>query len=98
MGSPERWSAVKFDDEQDLRKALSLLEELSSKGPIEYDVIAGSAAVVFPRWVYEQTRPLLDRLQLHYKVARVTPLSELSPKKQAELRGLIWRSPGKRRS
>lgn len=80
--------ALRFADEKALQAALALLEDLSESGPVEYDIVAGSEAIVLPTWVYRRLAPLLEKEQVGHRESKLRSMSELSPKEQAQRRGL----------
>lgn len=84
-------AALWFPDDANLQKALEALEELASVQHVEYDVVAGSSAIVLPRWAQARLTPLLEKKDVKFKDIPVRSLSSLPPEEQARLRGLMWR-------
>jgi hypothetical protein len=83
--------AFQFEDEEHYDRALELLDHLAVEdGPLEYDLAPDNTAVL-PLWSYRKALPVLAASGLTFTDAEVAPLSNLPPRRQAEIRGLIWK-------
>lgn len=90
--------ALRFPDSADFGAALGVLDGLAAEGPLEYDLISepeGRASIiVLPEWSYQQFLPLLTKQGLAFSELPVRPMSELAPREQAKLRGLVMSRNG----
>jgi hypothetical protein len=83
--------AFQFEDGEHYDRALELLDHLAVEdGPLEYDLAPDNTAVL-PMWAYRKALPVLAGSGLMFTEADVAPLSDLPSRRQAEIRGLIWK-------
>ncbi|MBA2451029.1 MAG: hypothetical protein H0V51_23700 [Chloroflexi bacterium] len=85
-----RRRGLRFADEESFLKALALLGDLVSEGPVQYHSMSlpSGPALALPEWSYRLLAPLLDEHKIPYREVKVIPMSDLPPDRQAQLRGL----------
>jgi len=83
--------AIELATEEDFQRTLHLLMGLPSREAIQYDTFGDgeeqSFYIIVPGWLYEQLVPSLDAANIRYTRLDVKPISVLTPKEQAVLRG-----------
>ena len=87
--------AIELATEEDFQRTLRLLMDLPSREAVEYDTFGDGEeqpfSIIVPGRLYEQLLPLLDAANVRYTRLDVKPISVLTPKEQAVLRGFDHR-------
>lgn len=81
-----RKRGLRFESSEDFQRALRVLDDLASQGPLEYNV-APKRTIVLVEWSYDRALPLIQEHAIPYTEVTVRPMSELPPEEQARLRG-----------
>lgn len=82
--------AVRFPDEASFLYAVQLMSEQDADTPLDYELAINDIAVL-PEWSYKRLAPLLAQRDIPYVDVELGSFTDLSPAKQAEVRGLIWK-------
>lgn len=84
-----RKRGLQFQNEEDFRRALQVLDDLASQGPLEYNVAWGVSkpTIVLVQWSYNRAIPVIQEQEIPFSEVRVRPMSDLPPEEQARLRG-----------
>jgi hypothetical protein len=81
-----RKRGLQFVNSEDFQRALSILDDLASQGPLEYSV-APKRTIVLVEWSYYRVLPIIQEHSIPYTEVRVRSMSDLSPEEQVRLRG-----------
>ena len=84
--------AIELATEEDFQRALRLVMDLASSEAVQYDTFGDGEeqpfSIIVPGRLYVRLVPLLDAARVCYARLEVKPVSVLTPKEQATLRGL----------
>jgi hypothetical protein len=86
-----RRKGLRFPSDEELFAACEVLEKLREERVVEFDIVAGSEAIVLPTRVYNLAVEHLTRAGLKFWELKVVPANLLKPDDQAARRGLLRR-------